>query len=238
MQRRQATGASVDCREKKDEWGTAATSAAGTGRAESERGGSPWFKETVEEQRRARPHCYGIVSDSTAAECERDPWAAEGKVEERVTSEGPRTRDGQWDKGAEWAAREDEKWKSAEESQPDYDKALSSTLGGDRPANSTDGDYMSALSNLEKKEEERKAREEAERRRLEEERRSREVAERRRIEAERRARRSSQGWRGNHGGSGRSGSSGSKRRGSSYPPVPCCEGYGCCCDGGWGCGQR
>ena len=53
MQRRQATGTSVDCREKKDEWGTAATSAASTGRAESEHDGSPSFKERVEEERRA-----------------------------------------------------------------------------------------------------------------------------------------------------------------------------------------
>ena len=32
--------------------------------------------------------------DPTAAECERDPWAAEGKVEERVTSGEPGARDG------------------------------------------------------------------------------------------------------------------------------------------------
>ena len=163
MQRRQATGASVDCGEKKDEWGTAETPTAGTGKAETERGGSSWFKESVEEERRARPDCYGMVSDSRAAECDR-------------------------------ASREDEKWKSGEESQSEYEKALADTLGSDQPANSTDGgDYMAALKDLEKKEEERKAREQAERRRLEEERRAREVAERRRLEAERRERRSSQG---------------------------------------------
>ena len=237
MQRRQATGASVDCREKKDEWGTVATPSAGTGQAESEHGGSPSFKERVEEERRARPQCYGIVSDPTAAECERDPWAAEGKVEERVTSGEPGARDGQWDKGSEWARREDESRKSVEESQSEYAEALSATLGSDQPG-STDGDYMAALRDLEKQEEERKAREEAERRRMEEERRAREVAERRRIEEERRARRSSQGWPGNYGGSASSGSSGSERRGRSYSPVPCCTGYACCCDGGWGCGTR
>ena len=194
MQLRQATGASVDCREKKDEWGTAATPATGTGKAESPHGGSSWFKESVEKEQRARPDCYGIVSDSTAAECER-------------------------------ARREDEKWKSGEESQSEYEKALTDTLGSDQTANSTDGDYMAALRDLETREAERKAREAAERRRLDEERRAREVAERRRIEAERRARRSSQGWRGNYGRSGgssgsysgsrSSGSSGSERRGSS-----------------------
>ena len=194
MQRRQATGASVDCGEKKDEWGTAATSVAGTRQAESEDGGSSWFKESVEKEQRARPDCYGIVSDSTAAECER-------------------------------ARREDEKWKSGEESQSEYEEALTDTLGSDQTANSTDGDYMAALRDLETREAERKAREAAERRRLDEERRAREVAERRRIEAERRARRSSQGWRGNYGRSGgssgsysgsrSSGSSGSERRGSS-----------------------
>ena len=157
MQRRQATGASVDCGEKKDEWGTAATSVAGTRQAESEDGGSSWFKESVEKERRARPDCYGIVSDSTAAECER-------------------------------ARREDEKWKSGEESQSEYEKALTDTLGSDQTANSTDGDYTAALSDLENREAERKAREVAERRRLEEERRAREVAERRTLEEERRAR--------------------------------------------------
>ena len=159
MQRRQATGASVDCREKKDVWGTAATSVAGTRQAESEDSGSSWFKESVEKERRARPDCYGIVSDSTAAECER-------------------------------ARREDEKWKSGEESQSEYEKALTDTLGSDQTANSTDGDYMAALSDLENREAERKAREVAEKRRLDEERRAREVAERReRREAERRRRR-------------------------------------------------
>ena len=68
-------------------------------------------------------------------------------------------------------------------SQDEYNKALSRTLGEDAGSGS---DYMAALSNLERKEAERKAREAAERRRLEEERRARELA--KREAEERRAR--------------------------------------------------
>ena len=157
MQRRQATGASVDCREKKDDWGTAATPPADTGKGESEHGGSSWLKERVEEERRARPDCYGIVSDSTAGDCERDPWAAERKVERSVAGGGTEARDGQWDKGAEWAVRRNAEWKSAEESQSEYARALADTLGSD-PQRSTDGDYLAALRDLERMETESGAR--------------------------------------------------------------------------------
>ena len=187
MQRRQATGASVDCGEKKDEWGTAATPPADTGKAETEHGGSSWFKESVEKERRARPDCYGIVSDSTAADCERDPWAAGREKKGPVATEAPRTRDDQWGTGVESATQEGKSQRSSEESQDGYAKALADTLGSDQTVTSTDSDYMAALRNMETKDAEWKAREEAERRRVEEERRAKEVAEIRRLEEERRA---------------------------------------------------
>lgn len=103
---------------------------------------SSGFRERVEAEQRARPNCYGVVSDDS----------------EDCKEGGGR-----------------------DASQDEYNKALSRTLGEDV---GTGGDYMVALSNLERKEAERKAREAAERRRLEEERRARELAERQRIEAE------------------------------------------------------
>ena len=160
-----------------------------TAKADSKGDKSFSFKKWTETEQNARPDCYGAVSNAKAAECDRDPWAAasdpwaaESEARKAEAAKASREPQGQWGSGTEPAARDDDSRKSAEESKSEYEKALAATLGGDQPKASTDGDYMAALTDLEAKEAERKAGEEAERRRLEEERRAREVVEAQRFE--------------------------------------------------------
>lgn len=95
------------------------------------------LEKWAESERRARPDCYGVISDTKAAECEQDPWAAKPKEEKPGTSKAAQERVKRGSRGVD-------------ESQNEYAKALADTLGDKRKEMSTDGDYMGALDALER----------------------------------------------------------------------------------------
>ena len=57
------------------------------------------LKEWGEAEQRARPHCYGVVSDATAAECETDSWGGKWRASKPVRAKASGGRDDRWDSG-------------------------------------------------------------------------------------------------------------------------------------------
>ncbi len=101
------------------------------------------FEEWVKEEQRARPNCYGIVSDAAAAECESDSWDGKWNARKPEKPLPSQNRDDQRDKARR-----------------DYEAALSRAVG-ENTGTSGSGDYRDALNDLEVKE--KQAREATER---------------------------------------------------------------------------
>lgn len=57
------------------------------------------FEERVKAEQRARPNCYGIVSDETAAECDRKSKSGKWSASKPVSVEASRGSDDRWDSG-------------------------------------------------------------------------------------------------------------------------------------------
>ncbi|MDE0330229.1 MAG: hypothetical protein OXL41_00015 [Nitrospinae bacterium] len=54
------------------------------------------FNKWALEQRRARPHCYGVVSDETSAECDRELWSKKWKEPKARGAEASWGSDDRW----------------------------------------------------------------------------------------------------------------------------------------------
>lgn len=113
------------------------------------------FEDRVQAEHNARPHCYGIIDDKTAAECEREQnggWGA-------LAAESSEDRN---DKGNRWAdmrpsnTRYDQGSSIAEKtsgnSLGEYERALADNLGSHNVSTDTvEGGYKAVLGDLEAK---------------------------------------------------------------------------------------